>query len=111
MRILLDECLPARLRRALPGHDVQTVQGRGWAGIKNGELLRRAVEERFDVLLTVDRNLEHQQHVPGVALAIIALRAHSNDIVDLLPLMPAVLEKLTHVVPGRVTRIPAEPIR
>ena len=90
MRILLDECLPARLRRALPGHDVQTVQGRGWAGIKNGELLRRAVEERFDI---------------------IAWRAHSNDIVDLLPLMPAVLETLTHVVSGRVTRIPSEPAR
>lgn len=111
MHILLDECIPARLKRALPGHEVLTVQGLGWAGIKNGALLRRAVEQRIDVFLTVDRNLEFQQHVPGVALAIIALRAISNDIVDLLPLMPAVLNALPHVLPGRVLRIPADPTR
>ena len=111
MRILLDECIPARLKRALPDHDVLTVQGLGWAGIKNGALLRRAVEQQVDVFLTVDRNLEYQQHVPGVALAIIALRAHSNDIVDLLPLMPAVLDALPHVLPGHVIRIPADPTR
>ncbi len=108
MRILLDECLPARLRRALGEHDVHTVQGLGWSGIKNGALLRRAVSERFEIFLTVDRNLEYQQHMPGVALAVITLRARSNDIVDLLPLMPAVLDLLPVVVPGQVSRIPAE---
>lgn len=108
MRILLDECLPARLRRALPDHDVHTVQGLGWAGTKNGALLRRAVENGFTVFLTVDRNLEYQQDVSDMRLAIIALRSHTNDIVDLLPLMPAVLAILPDVSAGSVTRIPAQ---
>ena len=106
MRILLDECLPARLRRALPGHDVHTVQSLGWAGTTNGALLRRAVAGGFSVFLTVDRNLEYQQDVPAVQLAIVALRAHTNDIVDLLPLMPAVLAVLPDVALGCVTRVP-----
>lgn len=49
MRILLDECMPRRLRRELPGHDVDTVAGMGWAGRKNGELLRSMVGENFDL--------------------------------------------------------------
>ena len=105
MRVLLDECLPRRL----PGHEVHTVQGLGWAGTKNGALLRRAAAdgfEVFEVFVTVDRNLEHQQHVPDVALAVVALRARSNDVVDLEPLMPAVLAALPTLTPGRVTRIP-----
>ena len=69
MRILLDECLLRRLRRGLTGHDVRTVQEIGWAGTKNGVLLRRAVDGGFEVFITVDRSLEYQQHVPGLGLA------------------------------------------
>lgn len=61
MRVLLDECVPRALRQDLPGHDVKTVGEAGWAGVKNGALLRLA-ETAFDVLLTVDRNLEYQQN-------------------------------------------------
>jgi hypothetical protein len=107
VRILLDECLPRRLRRGLPGHDVRTVQELGWSGTKNGALLRRAVEGGFAVFLTVDRNLEYQQHVPGLGLAVVALRARSNDVVDLEPLMPSVLAVLATPSPGRVVRVPA----
>jgi hypothetical protein len=61
MRFLLDECLPARLRRDLPGHDAQTVPLAGWAGIKNGKLLRLVADSgKFDVFLTMDKNLPHQ---------------------------------------------------
>ena len=56
MRVLLDECVPRGLRDALPGHDVKTVAEAGWAGVKNGELLKLAAEQ-FDALLTVDRSL------------------------------------------------------
>ena len=106
MWVLLDECLPRRLLRGLPGHEVHTVQGLGWSGTKNGALLRRVASDGFEVFVTVDRNLEHQQHIPDVALAVVALRARSNDDVDLEPLMPAVLAALPTLTPGRVTRIP-----
>jgi predicted nuclease of predicted toxin-antitoxin system len=107
VRVLLDECLPRRLRRGLPGHEVQTVQELGWSGTKNGVLLRRAVEEGFAVFITVDRNLEYQQHIPGVTLAVVALRARSNDVAELEPLLPTVLAALPTLVAGRVTHIPA----
>jgi len=54
MRILLDENLDWRLRRDLPGHETESVPLIGWAGIQNGELLRKAVEEGFEVLVTMD---------------------------------------------------------
>jgi predicted nuclease of predicted toxin-antitoxin system len=66
MRVLLDECVPRALRDELPGHEVRTVAEYGWAGVKNGELLRLAANS-FDVLLTVDRNLEYQQNFVGAA--------------------------------------------
>jgi predicted nuclease of predicted toxin-antitoxin system len=107
VRVLLDECLPRRLRRALPDHEVRTVQELGWAGTKNGALLRRAASDGFEAFVTVDRNLEFQQHVPGLGLAVVALGARSNDITDLEPLMPAVLTILPTLTPGQVVRVPA----
>ena len=74
MRVLLDECVPRTLREQLPGHEVKTVAQSGWTGVKNGELLRLAAE-RFDVLLTVDRNLEYQQNFLGAAVAVIVVHA------------------------------------
>jgi hypothetical protein len=62
MRVLLDECVPRKLRRELPGHEVLTVTERGWSGIKNGELLALAQAE-FDVFLTIDQNLKYQQNL------------------------------------------------
>jgi len=63
MRILLDENLDWRLRRDLPGHETESVPLIGWAGIQNGELLRKAVEEGFEVLVTMDSNMVHQQNI------------------------------------------------
>jgi hypothetical protein len=60
MRVLLDECVPRALRNDISGHEVRTVAEAGWAGVKNGELLRLAATA-FDVLITVDRSLEYQQ--------------------------------------------------
>ena len=61
MRILLDECVPHRLRRGLSGHDVRTVPEMGWSGKRNGELLQLMTAQRFEVLMTVDQNLRYQQ--------------------------------------------------
>jgi hypothetical protein len=106
MRVLLDECVPRALRQELPGHEVKTVAEAGWAGLKNGELLRNAAAQ-FDVLLTVDRNLEYQQTLAGTMLGVIVLHAASNDITVLRPLMPAVLGALSEVNPGMVMHIGA----
>lgn len=104
MRVLFDECCPRALRRELPGHDVKTIQEAGWAGVKNGELLRLAAGH-FDVLLTVDRNLEYQQNFSGLTLAVVVVDAPSNDVEVLRPLMPAVREALPKALPGTVTHV------
>ena len=104
MRILLDECLPRRLRDELPEHEVRTVPDAGWKGMKNGELLQLAAGH-FDVFLTVDAAIEHQQNIGSLALGVIALKAHSNRIEDLRPLMPRVRQLLATIGPGRWERV------
>src|SRR5205085_6757931 len=86
MRVLLDECLPKKLKREVQADVVRTVPEMGWAGTKNGALLR-LVEREFDVFLTNDQNLEHQQNPKQFDLAIVVLVAPTNDIEDLKPLM------------------------
>ena len=104
MRILLDENLPVELAVELTGHEVTTVTGLGWQGIKNSELLRRA-QGRFEVLVTMDRNLERQQNIPGFEAAILVLVAHSNRMVHLRRLVPAILAALKTVRPGELRRV------
>jgi predicted nuclease of predicted toxin-antitoxin system len=82
MRLLLDECVPKRLARELRGHEARTVQDAGWAGIKNGALLRLA-NGQFDVLLTVDQAIEYQQNLSGLSISVVVMMAPSNDIGDL----------------------------
>src|SRR6266851_4798337 len=100
MRILLDECVPRRLRRELPGHDVRTVPEMGWAGKKNGELLQLMTGQGFEVFLTVDQNLRYQQNLQAAAVALVVLVAASNRLADLVPLMPSVQAALGAVSPG-----------
>jgi len=75
---LLDENLPKRLKLDFPEHEIYTVQDKGWNGIKNGELLKRMLEDRFDVLLTFDKNLEHQQNFEKYTLTVFVLSARIN---------------------------------
>jgi len=104
MRLLLDECVPKRLRRELSGHDVRTVQEAGWAGVKNGALLR-AAEANFDALLTVDQGVAHQQNPTGLRISVVIMVAASNDIDDLRPLVSAVLQTLDSLQPGQIERV------
>ena len=69
MRVLLDESLRSDIAAQLPGHDVQTVSGHGWSGLLNGELLRRAQGE-FDVFVTMDQNLPHQQNLQAIGIPV-----------------------------------------
>jgi predicted nuclease of predicted toxin-antitoxin system len=105
MRVLLDENLPRRLLGLL-GEDLVavTVARRGWKGKKNGELLA-AAEEEFDVLLTMDRGIEHQQNLSRFDLAIVRLVAPGNTHKDLAPLMTQADAAIRRARPGRVLRI------
>lgn len=94
MRVLLDENLNWRLKRDLPGHEVESVPLLGWAGIQNGALLRKAVESGFDVLITMDSNMAHQQDLSAHPIAVLVLHARSNRLEDTRPLMSAVLHAL-----------------
>jgi len=104
MRVLLDACVPRGLRKELSGHEVKTVAEVGWASVKNGMLIQLASKE-FDVLLTVDRNMEYQQNFSGALLAVVVIHSLSNDITVLRPLMPAVLEAISKVKPGIMTHV------
>jgi predicted nuclease of predicted toxin-antitoxin system len=106
MIILIDECLPDELKGTLAtmGHECQTVRKAGYGSRKNGELLMLA-EGRWDVLLTSDRNIKYQQNMTGRRVSILILRAKSNRMKDLLPLMPACAEALLSIQPGRVVEV------
>jgi len=99
VRVLLDECLPRGLKRELVGHAARTAPEMGWASKRNGELLRLA-EREFDVFLTVDGKLQHQQNLSTFTIAVVVLVAATNRLADLKPLMPAVLEKLASAKRG-----------
>ena len=104
MRVLLDECVPIQVKSSLTGHDVRTVGRMGWAGKKNGELLKLAAT-RFDVFVTVDRSLKQQQNLAGLRLGVVTLIAHSKEIEVLLPLIPRLKRALRKVKPGQVIRV------
>ena len=101
MKLLLDESLPQDLRLHLSGHEAVTVPFRGWASKRNGELLRLASPE-FDVFITADQNLEHQQNIGQFDIAVVILMAPSNRLADLMPLVPKALGLLASVRPGHI---------
>lgn len=104
MRVLLDECLPRRLKRELPEHEARTAPEMGWASKKNGELLALAAVD-LDVFLTTDRNLSYQQNLSAFDIAVVVLVGPSNRIDDLRPLVPRVLEVLPTAKRGAVTMV------
>ncbi len=104
MKVLLDECLPRKLKRDLIGHDVMTVPEAGWASIKDTPLLRLAAT-RFEVFVTGDQNLQYQQDLQGALLAIIVLIAKNNVVETLRPLMPDVVTALQTIQPGDIVHI------
>ncbi len=88
MRLLLDENLPKRLKLDFPEHEIYTVRDKGWNGFKNGKLLKLLVQERFDALLTFDKNLQHQQNFSDYSVTVFVLSARINR-----------YEVLTHLAP------------
>jgi len=104
MRILLDECLPRKLKRSIVGHDVATVQERGWSSKKNGELLR-LMDDTIDVFLTSDQNLRYQQNLATIRFSIIVLIVPDNRLPTLQPLMPQVQSLLDTITVGTVVEV------
>ena len=104
MRVLLDECLPSRLKQAIPGHEISTVSDAGWRGKSNGELLGLASGE-FDVFVTIDKNLPAQQNLDSFSIGVVILNAVSNRFQDLEPLIPELLEVLPGIAPGKLVRL------
>ena len=104
MKVFVDACVDRRLAREIVGHEVKTAQQQGWSTIKNGELLALATKE-FDVFVTVDRNLSFQQNLPAFTIAVIVLRARSNRLADLQPLVPELLAVIPTAKRGAVTYV------
>jgi hypothetical protein len=104
MKVLLDECVPRKLRRELAGHEVHTVTERGRSGIKNGKLLALA-EAELDVFLTVDQNLKYQQNLKSFNIGIILSVARNNRLKTLLPLMSEASEALENIKAGDFIRV------
>ncbi len=99
MRVLIDACLPVKLQHHIPLRGIATVRGMGWQRLKNGELLGRAQSE-FDVLLTMDKSIPSQQRLAQYAIGLLIVRARSNRLLDLLPLIPKMLAALPEAKPG-----------
>lgn len=105
MKILLDECLPLDLRHSFPSHAAHTAQWAGLKGKKNGELLLAAEAAGYDVLLTVDQGIPHQQHSANRKLSVILVRSRTNQIEDLLPFVAAISEALITITSGQIVAI------
>ena len=105
MHILLDEKnLPRRLASRLDGHEVATVQRCGWSGVKNGKLLALAAAQ-FDVLLTMDSNLEYQQNSATLPMGVQVIQAVSNRLEHLEPVVPNLLRELKNFPPRCLRRV------
>ena len=106
MRVLLDESLPRPLAKQIVGHDARTVSQMKWTSLGNGALLNQAATA-FDVLLTADQNIEFQQNLATLPIAVVVLVANSNRLESLEPLVPAVLQALKTIAPKTLVRVGA----
>ncbi len=106
MRLLLDECLPRRTKFlfAESGHECETVRDAGFSGKENGELIALA-EKKFNVLITIDKNIRYQQNIAGRNIAILIIRAASNDLDDIRPHVPQALAALRSIRPGQIVEV------
>lgn len=86
------------------GSEVETVAGHGWSGKRNGELLDLAQHE-FDALLTMDRSIQRQQSLESLDLAVVLVRAGSNRLGDVAPLVDELKEALRRARPGEVVEV------
>ena len=101
MKILLDECLPEDLSKLFVSHTIKTVREMKWKGKKNGELLMLLVKEEFEAFVTIDSNLPKQQNLSKYHLVFIGIRATSNDIDVLTPIVHRIVKRIKSLQRGR----------
>jgi predicted nuclease of predicted toxin-antitoxin system len=106
VKILLDECLPLDFRHSFPDHDTHSAEWAELKGKKNGELLREAELAGYQVLLTVDQGIFHQQNFAARKLSVITIRCRTNQLEDLLPLVAPILKVLETISAGQVVSVP-----
>lgn len=94
MKMLLDENLPKRLKMDFSDHEIYSVRDKSWNGLKNGQLLKLMLENDFPVLLTFDKNLQHQQNFQTYTITVFVLSALNNTYGELTKLSPKVHEYL-----------------
>ncbi len=104
MRVLLDACVPRGLGKDISGHEVRHAPEMGWGDLDNGDLLD-AMADRFDVLVTVDKGIPSQQRISGRPVGVAVLRAKTNRLQDLLPLVPKLLALLPEIEAGTIHEI------
>jgi hypothetical protein len=108
VNLLLDECVPRPLKASFiaHGHSCLTVPEAGFAGKTNGELLR-LTQNRFDAFITLDKGLPHQQNLANLKIAVLIVRAKTNQMIDVLPHIPESLAALDAIKPGEVRYVGA----
>ena len=105
MKVLLDECVTRKLKSRLPNHQVATVREMHWNGLRNGNLMRVAVEAGFDVLLTIDKNLEYQQNLKSFDLIVVVFDVRENKVSAFEPLLSLFEQQLQGFSKGVAYRI------
>lgn len=104
--LIVDECLPRKLKNLLCGVEAQTVPEAGFVGLKNGKLLAE-IAGRFDVFITIDANLEYQQNLVGLKFSVVVIHAKSNRYADIALMKVEIANEVTAVVAGHVAHVPA----
>lgn len=94
MKVLLDENIDTRLKKLIKGHNVFTVRDKGWFGKRNGQLMQLLVAEKFDALITADKNLGYQQNFSLYPIPVLVLNAPGIDYASLALLVPEILQRL-----------------
>lgn len=107
MRVLIDACLPILLKQHLRANEVRTARELGWQFKKNGDLLA-AAHTRFDVVITMDKNIPAQNYLARFTLGLVIVRTRSNRLADLMPWVPEMILAIARIRPGDVIVIPRE---
>jgi predicted nuclease of predicted toxin-antitoxin system len=105
LRILIDESLPVKFAAFLPDHEVSTVRQQRWHGLRNGVLLRTAVDRGFEIIISADQSIRYQQNLRAIGIAVIAIAGVRKTMDRLRPLVPKILAAIEIIKVGEVIEV------